>query len=513
MPNYTCLFAHYDPDGQIHRYILNYIKAISDLNFRLIFISNSKLTEVSRQSLNSIRKDIRIVERENKGFDFGAWKHALDQEMIPVDTDYLFLTNDSIIGPLFDLGPLFRKMEQEAEIDFWGLTDSYEVNWHLQSFFICLSRKVFRSDAFRSFFNQPFDRYEKRELIEKGEIGLSRVMIGAGFNPVATCPYKTLDPDVESYPTFSRNGTHYFWDRLIKELRFPFLKKELILQNPENLQSLEDLFPFILENTSYSVGYIKDFFINTYTRINPSTKGPAVSVICHMYYPQTIFYFLLRLNELKAYNAKFFFNLSTALRFNPHFIEILKASFPDAILLFSPSQGRDIGGKMVAINTQFELNIPSDYTLIIHDKLSPHYPLGAEWRDKLFRIIDKKNLPKIIRQFESDGKTGVIGPKDQIKNEYNPDSGEFTCTSSSNIIRLMQEYNIKVTNYNYIAGTVFWIRTSILKKFFSGIRPLDVRASFEKGNALDFVNGTNIHAWERIFPFLANSDGYKITGI
>jgi lipopolysaccharide biosynthesis protein len=423
------------------------------------------------------------------------------------------LTNDSIFGPLFDLAPLFEKMETQKEIDFWGLTDSYEGSWHLQSFFICLSRKVFRSDSFLNFFKQDFDSYPKQELVKNGEILLSTVLIKSGFKVYATSPYKLFDPEVENYPAFAKNATHYYWDRLIKETQFPFVKKELILQNPENIQSIENLFPFLREISSYSASNIKDFFISSFNRPVKSKVQANVSVISHMYYPQSIFYFLLRLSALKAYNAKFFFNLSTALRFNEDFLDVLKSSFPDAVILFSPSQGRDIGGKMVALNAQRELNIHSDYTLIIHDKLSPHSPLGLEWRNKLFQIIDKKNLPEVFNKFEKDDKIGVIGPEDLIKNEYNADENNFRCNSSSNIIKLMADYNMNLTNYNYIAGTIFWIRTSILDKFFQEFSPLSVRASFEEGNALDFVNGTNIHAWERIFPFLANAQGFKLKGI
>jgi lipopolysaccharide biosynthesis protein len=72
---------------------------------------------------------------------------------------------------------------------------------------------------------------------------------------------------------------------------------------------------------------------------------------------------------------------------------------------------------------------------------------------------------------------------------------------------------LQVTDYKFAAGTIFWIRTSILHRFFSAHSPLSVRKELEKGNKLDFENGTNLHAWERLFSFIAHSQGFKTTGI
>ena len=68
-------------------------------------------------------------------------------------------------------------------------------------------------------------------------------------------------------------------------------------------------------------------------------------------------------------------------------------------------------------------------------------------------------------------------------------------------------------DFNFIAGSIFWIRTSILKSFFGSHEPLRIRKSLEKGNVLDFEKGTNVHAWERLFSFLPNAYGFKIIGI
>ena len=139
----TCLFVHYNAGMGINQYIITYLKHLSDLGFEIIFISNSQVKQEYKNLLIASVNKCSIFERENKGADFGAWKWAIENNVIPEDTDHLLLTNDSIFGPLFSLSPIFETMLAQSDIDFWGLTDNYELGWHLQSYFVCFSKKVF----------------------------------------------------------------------------------------------------------------------------------------------------------------------------------------------------------------------------------------------------------------------------------------------------------------------------------------------------------------------------------
>jgi lipopolysaccharide biosynthesis protein len=187
--------------------------------------------------------------------------------------------------------------------------------------------------------------------------------------------------------------------------------------------------------------------------------------------------------------------------------------FPDAIVIYTPSQGRDIGGKLAAFDVLMKTGIQTDYTLVIHDKLSPHTAAGIEWRNRLFKIINPEQLDEIFRTFRQNREIGVICAKEQIQNEYDPDKKEFTCTSNQNLLNYIRKYDLKTSDYSFTAGTIFWIRTKILYDFFSNHSPLSVRKDFEAGNSLDFDKGTNIHAWERLFSFIAHSQGFKTAGI
>ncbi len=508
----TCLFVHFNSDMRIEQYVITYLEHLSDIGFDISFISNSPIKQEYRNLLIERVKNCRIFERENKGADFGAWKWAIENNLIPDDTDNLLLTNDSIYGPFFSLKSIFETMLSKSEIDFWGLTDSYQGGWHIQSYFLCLSRKAFTSNVFKKIFNQDFSELSKPQIIENGELELTRSLSGAGLKGAAYVPYDQLSQDFEEWNT--KNPTHFFWDHLIEQFNFPFVKKELILQNPENIQNTIKLFPLIQKHSSYSIDNIKQSISGYLASFDSSnTFSNTLSILCHLYYPGSIYYFLTRIMALKSPGTQFIFNVSDSLYHYAFFLEMLTKYFPDAIIIHTPNQGRDIGGKLAAFDVLMKSGIQTDYSLIIHDKLSPHTPTGIEWRNKLLKIINPDELPKIFKKFHENKETGVITTKDLIKNEFDPDRNGFTCTSNANLLNYIQKYNLNIPDYNFAAGTIFWIRTEILRKFFSLHSPLAIRKDFEKGNTLDFDKGTNIHAWERLFSFIANSQGFKTVGI
>lgn len=511
MKRTICLFAHYNSKGKIFDYVLNYLFDLEKLGFTIVFISNSKLLTESIEKLKVKCPNCSIYERDNIGGDFGAWSWAINNGLLQTDFDYLLLANDSVFGPLYNLEEVITKMQAKLDIDFWGMTDSYQGGWHLQSYFLMFSKHVFQSKSFIQIFQQDFNTFVKKDIIIKGEILLSKKLSEEGFKGEAYIDYKILDstdPKISSY-----NPTHFFWDKLIILYRFPFIKRELIFQNPENLVNLENLFFIINKYTDYNIKYIKDTFIESFSYSPVFHLDVNITVICHLYYPHSIFSFLAKLSTIKKFNTFFVFNISSTLFYYPDIIDVIEDLFPRAILLQTPDKGRDIGGKLSAFEAFTKTGLPSDFTLVIHDKFSPHVATGTQWRDELLRIIVETELVGILDIFKRNPSVGAIGSKNFIKNEYNPDKEAFDCTSSVILKQLIQKYNLSLDNFNYIAGTIFWIRSKILNDFFKHFSTSSVRRELESGNSLDFISGTVTHSWERLFTMIVTSQNFKIKGI
>lgn len=249
----VCLFSHFDAAGRILPYVQRYLSELGRCGFEIHLVStSSNLRASDRYKVE--REGVRVHCRENAGLDFGSWQWALDHVVSLAEVDWLLLANDSVFGPIFDLEPLFRSQFTE-KTDFWGITDSYDVAWHLQSYFLCLRGDVARSEAFRSVFAVDFARLTKQSIIRYGEISLSQSLLRAGFRGSAVCRFDRLR---KSSDQDQCNPTHFYWDQLIARLGCPFIKRELIRDNPMKLASAGYWKGFLERYTSYDTSLISD---------------------------------------------------------------------------------------------------------------------------------------------------------------------------------------------------------------------------------------------------------------
>ena len=97
-------------------------------------------------------------------------------EELNLDTyDELIICNDSIYGPLQPLSQLFDKCDL-MQADVWGITDSYQQSYHLQSYFIIFKQKALKSRAFTNFWSHVTVLNEKKDIIKCYEVGLSKTL-------------------------------------------------------------------------------------------------------------------------------------------------------------------------------------------------------------------------------------------------------------------------------------------------------------------------------------------------
>lgn len=185
----------------------------------------------------------------------------------------------------------------------------------------------------------------------------------------------------------------------------------------------------------------------------------------------------------------------------------------NAIYLKVSNKGKDIGGKFLSIDVLLNTYQDIEYVAFLHDKKSYYKQSGDFERIQLHSIVEEDAVKKILTLFRENPAIGLICNKNAIKNEFSLTDGNFRTTNSEIIKSELQRYNIEITDYSFAAGTMFWIKTSILKDFFFVNKILDIRSKFETGNVLDHNEGTFTHTWERLFSFITKSQGYKIVGL
>lgn len=177
MTSRLAILAQFDPDHGLPPHVRLHLEALRPLVDRLVLASNSPLAPAAAETAEALCD--RVIVRPNTGWDFAAWRDALAGEDA-ASFDRVILTNSSIIGPLFPLGPILEDMEARCP-DVWGMVMSRQKGLHLQSYFLSASARVVGSTAWRSFWSAVRDIDDKDEVIRRYEIGFSQAMLRAGF--------------------------------------------------------------------------------------------------------------------------------------------------------------------------------------------------------------------------------------------------------------------------------------------------------------------------------------------
>jgi hypothetical protein len=269
----VALFMHYDRAGRVPGPVIGYIEDLIANGFSVVFVTNSGiLTEAGEARLKAICAAVFV--RHNRGYDFGAWRDVIDALRLPAaNTEELLIINDSMYGPLAPLAPTLAKLDYQVA-DIWGLTESWQERYHLQSFFLAFGPAALQSPAFKQFWHSVKPVPSKTYIVRQYEVGLTQVMMKAGLRCEAIWRYENLVKMVgttdlrEIFSQEAKNPTHGdplqiarklqmlriraasvrrvamnptadLWRQLLMS-GFPFIKRELLRDNPSEVEDLAD---------------------------------------------------------------------------------------------------------------------------------------------------------------------------------------------------------------------------------------------------------------------------------
>ena len=223
----VCLFSSYDSESIVRESVYYYLRQLKMAGFDTVFISTSDaISELDLKKLAGYC--IRIISRENRGYDFYSWKVGLEAYPQYHEHAGLLLANDSVYGPLFDFGDIITRLGN-CDADIVGMTDSFRYYPHLQSYFIYCKRSVVLSKEFINFFDQVKVIQLKSVVVRKYEVGFARIL-GKQFRLAALYPLEDM-LDQAAYierPKCEIDPTFRLWKLLIVKFKFPFLKRSLL---------------------------------------------------------------------------------------------------------------------------------------------------------------------------------------------------------------------------------------------------------------------------------------------
>ncbi|WP_322889296.1 MULTISPECIES: rhamnan synthesis F family protein [unclassified Yoonia] len=256
----VAVFASYTGDGILPPQVLPYLEGLQDLTEAIVVVCDNELQPGEVEKLSGLAA--HVITGRHGEYDFGSYKRGvvwLEQAGLMTSADDLILCNDSCYGPIGSFEPMFAKMEAKA-LDFWGATDSDEFAYHLQSYFVVLTRKVFSSADFQRFISGIEKQPNVQEVIMKYEIGMTQTLVKAGFSSGAMVPNNFLS--LSENDSIYRNISIY--PIYLMEAGLPLLKVKALISPWTNLNGssltvdwLEKNDPRIFEAISTNFDLVK----------------------------------------------------------------------------------------------------------------------------------------------------------------------------------------------------------------------------------------------------------------
>ncbi|MDU0403187.1 hypothetical protein KF7HA_01518 [Lactococcus lactis] len=251
------LYVHFNKNNKVSDHVIYQLKHMRSLFEKVIFISNSELSEQYQQQLVDFVDE--FIQRENKGFDFAAWRDGMEQ--VGFDQlkmyDSVTLMNDTCFGPLYEMAPIYEKYEIQ-NIDFWGITNhrayheskSHYFDEHIQSYYKVFNNNVINSQIFEDFWKNIVDYTNVQDVIDHYEIQSTKIFMDAGFKYESVLDTRPLDAKNLLHPDFS----YYAPDVILKE-KVPFIKVKAF-QSVQSNGIAYYMLDYIDRNTDYPKSFV-----------------------------------------------------------------------------------------------------------------------------------------------------------------------------------------------------------------------------------------------------------------
>lgn len=532
------VLAHYDNDGKLSTNILSLIMHLESVCERIIMVSTNLLPD----ELKLLPPNVECYIRENVGYDFYSYKYGIEKIGNIYVYDELLLLNDSFfIASSFDIGAVLGIVDKSI-YDICGLVDSYQFNYHVQSFFVVLKKEALVSVWFKSFWDNVSVLDKKMDIIFKYEIGMSQsamshsLLVGACFewsfksyyHALMNC-YKKKNWKLNFLSLFSYkylregNACHLLWKDIYDQ--FSICKWEAIRDYREAAKYIEktgeanalEVRNYLAEKASFYKGKKIDDILtdsnqnstqlyysaeNLISRVTLDKVKTAV--IVHLFYLEL---FDEIMSYLKNVPEKFDLYISVVSLADAFEVEKRLNYFTNAnvYVYCVENRGRDVAPFISFFNT----GILERYTSVckIHSKKSLYSEQGTNWRQRIYNELlgTTTKILSILNKFENDPYMGIIGPEQSyLINE------EFWGANKAKVEELCLQLGIekeKVT-LNFFAGTMFWFNP----KAIALLAELNITTDdFDYENGLQ--DGTLAHAIERLFVLLARHSNYKISTV
>lgn len=535
------IFVFYDKEGIVDNYVVYLLENIKAYLDRLVIVCNGVLNKQGREKLEDFTKEIYV--RENTGYDAMAYKLAMTQYLGWDEVqkyDEVLMFNDTFFGPFYPFSEVFGQMD-DCACDFWGMTyhaQAYDYFYgtndilpaHVHTYFFACRRSVTTGSAFQDYWNAFDSTQWFFSDVARHEQFFTKYLEDAGFHWAAY-----IDASVYNTKEPGSNFNHYYYiaDLLIREYRCPIIKrknfviKHMSAQAGNTGEDIADAFHFIQSETGYDTGMIWDNILRLYNVLEIKNalhldyivpweeaaiecSGDTLintAVIVHLYY-EKMFHACMKYlqnvpDEIDIY----------ILTSNPDIAgraEKEASKIRQVRVLQTPDKGRDLGALLVGCREIFK-----NYTYIcfVHDRKSGESvgpaTIGRSFFYNMWENMLKSNIyiKNVLNLFSKNKRLGFLASPPPVHAEFFGSIGLEWHNDYENTAALADKIGLK-TNFSpdlscFALGNAFWCRSEALMPLIDYGFDWD---DFPKEPMP--LDGTISHALERIYPYVAQSQGY-----
>lgn len=534
------IYFFYDKDGIVDDYVVYFLNDLIKNISKLLIVCNGKLTPEGRERLEALTPNVLV--RENTGFDIWAYKEAMEfygWENLKA-LDELILLNSTIMGPIYPLCDMFEEMESR-DVDFWGITAHSKIDFdpfgiskygyiplHLQSHFLAIRKHMLQSLEFKKYWDERPKVTNYIEAICYHEIIFTKEFEDKGFTWQMYVDTSDLGKYVANPLTIDPLD-------LIKNRKCPIFKRRSFFHDYHEFLSLSngnstiDLINYLQNDTDYDINMVWDNILRTQNQtdikntlhlnyIVPSnvlenkpedTSTRKIALIMHIYFIDQIEYCYNYARSMPE-GTDVYITTNSEEKKNAILEVFNKLDCHKLDVKVIENRGRDVSALLVA-GRDFIMDY--DYVCFVHDKKVGQLDWGIKGNAFSYQCFENllKNsafVENLIHVFDENPRLGLLVPPPPGFGDYYFTYGYSWGNNFEATQTLYDELDLTVPmspDRDPIAplGTMFWFRPKALKLLFD--QGWDYADFPKEPNAVD---GTRLHAVERIYPFVAQQAGY-----
>ncbi|MDD6328368.1 MAG: rhamnan synthesis F family protein [Lachnospiraceae bacterium] len=533
------IYFFFDKEGVVDRYIPYMLDDVVKNTNDLMVVCNGLLDDKGREIFSRYTDDVLV--RENVGFDVWAYKESI--EHIGWDKvcsyDEVVFMNYTIMGPVYPFKEMFDTMDAR-DLDFWGITEFFKteddpfgtmpegyIPDHIQSHFIAVRRSLLGSQDFRTYWEEMPMITSYFDSIGNHESKFTKHFSDKGYT---WQPYV----DAEDLRVISHQPLIGVAKTMIRDKRCPIFKRRSFMQdynvvlNESMGEQSYELYHYLKDHTDYDTDMLMENLIRVennadlkknfqwnyilptnYSAYGEEIKNRKIALFMHIFFDDLI-------NDCATYasrlpeHADIF--ITTTTEENKKRIEEAFSKIPQNVVYIrvTPNKGRDVGPFLVEFADYYE---QYDYICHAHDKKAGQIKpgsVGMSFAYKCFENIfpSRAYVENVLHIFEEDKFAGMLVPPPPNHADYYITFGlEWgpNYKATYNLVKSLGLHANIRPDKEPIAGlgTFFWARKEVLRPIFAKRWTYD-----DFPDEPTAIDGTILHALERVYPFAAQSEGY-----